>query len=272
MSVDQYAVVGNPIKHSKSPHIHKAFAMQTDEDISYTSILAPEDDFVGTVRAFFQNGGKGMNVTVPFKQQAYELVDELSDRAQRAKAVNTLILREDGRLRGDNTDGVGMVRDIVHNHDGRLANKKILILGAGGAVRGVLAPLLAENPALVVVANRTLEKAVHLVEEFQDLGRIEAQPYSKLNQAFDWVINGTSASLAGELPPLPSGLFAAHSRAYDMMYGKEQTPFNGWSLQQGAEKAYDGLGMLVEQAAESFRMWRGVMPTTASVIADLRSA
>ncbi len=272
MSVEPYAVMGNPIKHSRSPHIHKAFAMQTDQEISYTSILVPEDDFQAAVRRFFAEGGKGLNITVPFKQQAYEISDELSERAQRAKAVNTLILRSDGCLVGDNTDGIGMVRDIMHNHDGRLANKKILVVGAGGAVRGVLAPLLAENPALLVICNRTAEKAFHLAEEFQHLGRIEAQPISKLNHTFNWVINGTAASLAGEVPPLPEHLFEAHGRAYDMMYSKQQTPFNAWALQHGAEKAYDGLGMLVEQAAESFRLWRGVMPSTASVIADMRAA
>jgi shikimate dehydrogenase len=274
MSIDRYAVMGNPIKHSKSPQIHKAFADQTDQRMTYTSILAPEDGFAEAVRQFFseQEGGKGLNITVPFKQQAYQLADALSERAQRAKAVNTLIQRGDGTLLGDNTDGVGMVRDIMHNHDGRLAGKKILVVGAGGAVRGVLGPLLAENPAQLILTNRTFEKAHHLAEEFQDLGRIQAVHMNQLSGTFNWIINGTAASLHGQVPDIPESVIGEHTSVYDMMYSKEITPFNAWALDHGAEKAYDGLGMLVEQAAESFRQWRGVMPSTATVISDLRSA
>ena len=272
MSIDRYAVMGNPIKHSKSPQIHKAFAEQADQHMTYTSMLVPEAQFEESVRRFFAEGGKGLNITVPFKLRAFDLADELTERALRAKAVNTLWQNNEGQIIGDNTDGVGMVRDIMHNHDGRLAGKKLLIIGAGGAVRGVLAPVLAENPASLVLANRTFEKAHHLAEEFTDLGRIEALHLNQLKGPFDWIINGTASSLQGEVPDLPASVIGEHTRVYDMMYGKEITPFNAWALEHGAEKAFDGLGMLVEQAAESFRKWRGVMPSTPTVIPNLRSA
>ena len=272
MSIDRYGVMGNPIKHSKSPLIHKAFADQVDQEMTYTSILVAKDGFHQAVSEFFREGGKGLNITVPFKQEAFAWLDQCSERAQLARAVNTIILRTDGTLFGDNTDGVGMVRDILNNHDGRITGKKILVLGAGGAVRGVLGPLLAENPAQVVITNRTYEKALNLAKEFQSLGSIEAQPMNRLQGPFNWIINGTSASLEGEVPPLPDGVIGEHTWVYDMMYSKETTPFNGWALEHGAEKAFDGLGMLVEQAAESFRQWRGVMPTTAMVMAQLRAS
>nr|WP_290579039.1 shikimate dehydrogenase [Ketobacter sp.] len=272
MSIDRYAVMGNPIKHSKSPLIHKAFADQTDQHMTYTSMLVAEPEFEDSVRRFFADGGKGLNITVPFKLRAFELADELTERAQRAKAVNTLWQSADGRIVGDNTDGVGMVRDIMHNHDGRIAGKKILMVGAGGAVRGVLAPVLAENPVQLVLANRTFDKAHQLAEEFMDLGRIEALHMNELKGPFDWIINGTAASLQGDVPELPESVIGAHTRVYDMMYSKELTPFNAWALDYGAEKAFDGLGMLVEQAAESFRKWRGLMPSTPTVISDLRAA
>lgn len=272
MSIDRYAVMGNPIKHSKSPQIHKAFALQTDQEMTYTAILVPEDGFREAVDNFRAEGGKGLNVTVPFKLEAFDLVNKRSERAERAKAVNTIMIRSDGSLFGDNTDGVGLVRDINHNHDGRLTGKRILILGAGGAVRGVLAPILNERPALVVIANRTYEKARALAEEFRDLGRVEAVALSRLEGPFHWVINGTAASLAGELPALPADVIGPHTWVYDMMYGKDTTVFNRWALTHGAEKAFDGLGMLVEQAAESFRLWRGVMPATGPVLSELRAA
>ena len=270
MSFDRYGVMGNPIKHSKSPQIHKAFADQTDQEMTYTSLLVPLDGFASAVSDFFNEGGKGLNITVPFKQEAFAFLPECTERAQQAKAVNTIILRENGTLLGDNTDGIGMVRDILNNHDGRLAGKKILLVGAGGAVRGVLGPLLAENPAQVVITNRTFSKALDLAEEFQHLGRVEAQPMNRLEGPFNWIINGTSASLGGEVPNLPEEIIGEHTWAYDMMYCKNITPFNAWALDFGAEKAFDGVGMLVEQAAESFRKWRGVMPTTTSVISELR--
>lgn len=270
--MDHYAVMGNPIKHSKSPIIHREFALQTDQTMTYQSILVPEDSFPDAVFRFRADGGCGLNVTVPFKQQAFALANELSDRAARAQAVNTLTFLKTGMIRGDNTDGVGLVRDIVNNHDGRLAGKTVLVLGAGGAVRGVLAPLLAEGPGKVIVANRTFKKAHDLIEDFRDLGRLEAQPFSKLgSEHYDWVINGTSASLQGSVPDLPPDVIQADTLCYDMMYGAELTPFNAWALERGALAAYDGLGMLVEQAAEAFRLWRGVTPNTAPVIAKLRA-
>ncbi|MAR90502.1 MAG: shikimate dehydrogenase [Pseudomonadota bacterium] len=272
MSIDHYAVMGNPIKHSKSPAIHRAFAEMTDQHMTYTSILVPEDGFTEAVRQFFAAGGKGLNITVPFKLQAFELADSCTERAQRARAVNTLILQANGALLGDNTDGVGMVRDILHNHDGRIAGKKLLVVGAGGAVRGILAPLLAENPAQVVLTNRTFDKAAQLAQEFQTLGSISAQRLDEPRQPFNWIINGTAASLQGAVPELAPAVIDEHTCVYDMMYGKDLTPFNAWALQQGAHKAFDGLGMLVEQAAESFRLWRGVMPPTANVISQLRAA
>lgn len=272
MSIDRYAVMGNPIRHSRSPQIHKSFALQTDQEMTYTAIQVPDDGFREAVDNFCAEGGQGLNVTVPFKLEAFDLVNKRSERAERAGAVNTIVLRSDGSLFGDNTDGVGLVRDITHNHDGRLTGKRVLIVGAGGAVRGVLGPILNEKPALVVITNRTYDKAHALAEEFQDLGRVEAVALSRLEGPFHWIINGTSASLAGELPELPPDIIGPHTCAYDMMYGKEPTVFNRWALEQGAEKAFDGLGMLVEQAAESFRLWRGVMPATAPVLLELRAA
>jgi len=271
MSIDRYAVMGNPIKHSKSPQIHKAFALQTDQELTYTAIQVPEDGFREAVDNFRAEGGKGLNVTVPFKLEAFDLVNRRSERAERAGAVNTIVVQNDGSLFGDNTDGIGLVRDITHNHDGRLMGKKVLIVGAGGAVRGVLAPILYEKPALVVITNRTFEKARDLAEEFRDLGRVEAVPMNRLEGPFNWIINGTAASLAGEVLPLPPEVIWTHTKVYDMMYGKDVTPFNAWALEHGAEKAFDGLGMLVEQAAESFRLWRGVLPSTPAVIAELRA-
>lgn len=269
--MDRYAVMGNPIKHSKSPIIHKEFAHLSDQEMTYAAILVEESGFADAVTTFFAEGGKGLNITVPFKLEAFTLADELSERAQRAGAVNTLILQADGRLRGDNTDGVGMMRDITNNHDGRITNKKVLVVGAGGAVRGVLAPLLQENPASVTIVNRTVEKAQVLADQFADLGRIDACAFSDLaDEPYDWIINGTSASLSGDVPPLPEGIVGEYTRCYDMMYSADETPFNQWAGRLGAAERYDGLGMLVEQAAESFRLWRGLMPPTAQVIAALK--
>jgi shikimate dehydrogenase len=271
-SVDRYAVMGNPIKHSKSPIIHREFAHQTDQDMSYQSMLVPLDGFAEAVRRFREEGGKGANVTLPFKEQAFELADERTERAERARAVNTLIFTRQGKVRGDNTDGVGLVRDIINNLDGRLTSATILVLGAGGAVRGVLAPLLKELPLKITIANRTFEKAHFLAEDFRELGKVEALPYSRLEGiGFDWIINGTSASLQGEVPGIPdSVIISGKTRCYDMMYASDPTPFMCWARDMGAVDAYDGLGMLVEQAAESFRLWRGITPLTRPVLAKLR--
>ncbi|AMC99317.1 shikimate dehydrogenase [Halomonas chromatireducens] len=266
---DRYCVFGNPISHSKSPVIHAAFAEQTGEAIDYSAIEAPLDDFAGAWHRFMAEGGRGANVTVPFKEQAFALCDTLSDRALRAGAVNTLVVGADqDSTHGDTTDGVGLVRDLFH-HDVVLKGRRILVLGAGGAVRGVLEPLLAAGPASVLVVNRTAAKAAALAADFQDLGTIQGGGFEAATGQFDLVVNGTSASLAGELPPLPETLFAPGATAYDMMYGAEPTVFLRWASGLGAMPV-DGLGMLVEQAAESFLLWRGKRPLTESVKYGLR--
>jgi len=269
--IDQYRVFGNPIHHSKSPNIHKAFAHATKQQINYQAQLVAEDKFEHTVKAFFADGGKGLNITVPFKQRAFAMAQVLSPAAEKAEAANTLYLNEQGQLVADNTDGMGLVRDITHNLSGELKAKRILVLGAGGAVRGVLQPILAQLPRQVVIANRTFSKAQTLAALVASLGDIEAVPIELLQGPFDWIINGTSASLAGDLPTLPKGLLTNSSRCYDMMYSAQTTIFNAWALKQGAAHANDGLGMLVEQAAQSFNLWRGIMPPTAQVLSTLRS-
>ena len=266
---DQYAVVGNPVAHSKSPLIHAEFARQTRQDMAYERLLAPLDGFVKIVEAFRQTGGKGLNVTVPFKEQAFRYASHKTARAEAAGAVNTLKFDEGGVL-GDNTDGAGLVRDLTVNLKQALAGKRILLMGAGGAARGVIGPLLADRPAALVLANRTVEKAEQLAEQFG--GKFAALSFDALaGQRFDVVINATAASLKGELPLLPDSLFNPDALAYDMMYGME-TPFMIWAREHGAAKIADGLGMLVEQAAESFYLWRGVRPDTAPVINLLRTA
>jgi len=267
---DQYGVMGNPITHSKSPQIHTLFAQQTQQHLAYTAIHVDLGGFVQAVGNFDASGGKGLNITVPFKQEAFALVDELSARARCAGAVNTIKF-EQHKSYGDNTDGVGLVNDLTHNHHIDLQGKRILLMGAGGAARGVLAPLLECKPAQLVIANRTPDKAVALAEAFADLGKVTGCGYHEIDdQQFDIVINATAASLQGELPPLPDRLLAENAVCYDMMYGKF-TPFMEWAKAHGATKVLDGLGMLVEQAAESFFIWRGVRPQTAPVIALLRS-
>lgn len=270
MNQDLYAVVGHPISHSKSPRIHSLFAEQTGEALEYTAIQAPVDDFAGTVRTFFERGGKGLNVTVPFKQEAWELADALTPGAKAAGAVNTLYRDARQRLCGENTDGPGLVRDLMVNHGLSLAGKHLLVLGAGGAVRGVLAPLLAEGPASLVIANRTASKATALAALFAGAVPIRGCGFADVSDPFDLIINGTSASLQGDLPPLAPDVIGADTVCYDMMYGPDLTPFNQWARDQGARQVIDGLGMLVEQAAESFAIWRGVRPDTAPVMAALR--
>ena len=269
---DRYAVTGNPVHHSKSPQIHAAFAWQTGEDLSYTKLPLPIDAFRTGTEDFFAQGGKGLNVTVPFKLQAWQLAAVRSQRAERAGAVNTLWQNEDGQLCGDTTDGTGLLRDLCDNHQIQLKSKSLLILGAGGAVRGVLSELLEKKPQRITIANRTVEKAKLLAEQFSDLGCLYGCGFDALaGQQYDLIINGTSASLQGELPALPDGLNVERSVGYDMMYSAQETPFNCWAQQRGAVRTLDGLGMLVEQAAESFFIWRGVRPQTAAVIESLRS-
>lgn len=261
---DRYAVFGNPIAHSKSPSIHAEFARQTGQDLCYEAIEAPLEGFAGAVAAFRDAGGRGANVTVPFKEQAYLLASERTDRADAAGAVNTLVF--DGTdILGDNTDGTGLVNDLVNNLGCDPAGRRVLLLGAGGAARGVGLPLMARAPAELFIANRTAYKARELSARFDCYGG----GFDALaGRRFDLVINATAASLAGELPPLPEDLFARGALAYDMMYGRD-TPFLAFARARGARVA-DGLGMLVEQAAEAFYVWRGLRPDTASVIAQLR--
>jgi len=263
--------MGNPIGHSKSPLIHRMFAEQTGQSLSYEAILVATDGFAEAVAGFQRDAGKGLNITVPFKQEAWQLADQLSTTAQRAGAVNTLSFGDDGVLFGDNTDGIGLVRDLTENLKIDVESKTLLMLGAGGAARGVLAPLLAQRPARLLIANRTVQRAEQLVEQFSDLGNLDGCGFDALGGlSFDLVINATAASLSGEVPQLPDGVIAAHSCCYDMMYGSEPTAFMVYAQQHGARQAYDGLGMLVEQAAESFHIWRGVFPDTGPVIQALR--
>jgi shikimate dehydrogenase len=270
---DNYAVIGNPIAHSKSPLIHAAFAEQTGEDVRYGRLLGDLEDFAGDVRDFLAGGGVGLNVTLPFKERAYRLADESSERADAARAVNTLIKLADGRLRGDTTDGAGLVHDLAGNHGFQFRGAHILLLGAGGAARGVLRPLLEAKPAKLVVANRTPEKAKVLVAELTPVGSLVGCGLVELSgQRFDLVINATAAGLHGQNPSLPDDCLNADAWTYDMYYGDSATPFVLWGRAMGAAKALDGLGMLVEQAAESFYLWRGVRPDTAPVIARLRNA
>lgn len=269
---DRYVLFGNPVAHSPSPVVHAAFAAQTAQDLRYDRLLVPLGEFARAAADFFSGGGRGGNVTVPFKEDAFRFVDRLSARAQRAGAVNTLALEDDGKVLGDNTDGVGLVRDLTVNLGWVIADRRVLVLGAGGAARGVLAPLLAARPAQLLVANRTADKAEHLAREFADLGRVAGGGFADLAgvEPFELVINATSASLAGELPPLPEHLLVPGANAYDMMYGVEPTLFLGWAQCHGAGAVADGLGMLVEQAAEAFLVWRGIRPETRPVIAQVR--
>jgi shikimate dehydrogenase len=269
---DLYGVMGHPVSHSKSPRIHSAFARQTRQDLVYRAIEVAPGDFPQAVARFRAAGGRGLNVTLPFKEEAYRIAETRSPRAERAGAVNTLGVGADGHLWGDNTDGVGLVRDLTRNLGLALAGRALLLLGAGGAARGVVGPLLAEGPVALVVANRTRGRGEALALDFGSLGPVSACGFEDLaGQRFDLVINATSASLQGEVPPLPADLLAAGGWCYDMMYADAPTAFVRWGSAHGAAGASDGLGMLVEQAAESFYLWRGVCPETAPVIAALRS-
>lgn len=269
--MDHYAVFGNPVGHSLSPKIHHLFAQQTEQALTYDAIYTPLDSFAETIQKFLEQGGKGFNVTLPFKQHAYGLADELKPRAQLAQAVNTMGIT-DGKLWGDNTDGAGLVRDLIENNSVQLEHATILIIGAGGAVRGVLGPLLEQNPKKITIVNRTASTAQTLVEIFKELGTITATTFDELSEPFDLIINGSSASLKGELLPLPTAVIAPHhTSCYDMMYGATRTPFNQWAKTQQAKNSLDGLGMLVEQAAEAFYLWRNIQPKTAEVIAELRA-
>lgn len=272
MSIDAYAVFGHPISHSKSPRIHGLFARQTGQQLIYTAQDVPAEQFADSASRFFRDGGKGLNCTVPLKELAWQFADQLTERARLGKAVNTLALQADGSILGDNTDGIGLVNDLTINHDISLKQQSILILGAGGATRGILAPLLAQQPNSIVIANRTLDKALTIAAEFNKLGEISGCAYPDLaQQRFDLIINATSASLSNQLPPLPDDLLADNGHCYDLAYANEPTAFVRWGQQHRARTSLDGLGMLVEQAAEAFLLWRGVRPETAAIIAQLNT-
>ncbi len=268
-----YAVMGNPVRHSKSPAIHREFARQRAIALEYSAIHVELGGFESALRAFRENGGRGLNITVPFKLEAYQLADRHSARAEQAGAVNTLRFEDDGSAYGDNTDGVGLLRDITANLNHPLVDQRVLILGAGGAVRGILDALLEQQPKVLVVANRTVAKAKDLEKLFRPQGDIRGCGFEDLRgKRFDVVINATAASLQGDVPAVPKDVLEADALAYDLMYGDKPTPFMIWAKGHGTTRTYDGLGMLVEQAAESFFVWHGVRPDTQPVIEALREA
>ncbi|WP_034411184.1 shikimate dehydrogenase [Candidatus Photodesmus katoptron] len=267
---DAYAVFGNPIKHSKSPLIHSLFMKQTKEDIIYTANLVPINSFFKVIQTFFKLGGKGCNITLPFKKKAFQFSDKLTKRAQFAGAVNTLKKLDDGRILGDNTDGEGLVRDLL-SQSVILKKANILLIGAGGAAQGVLKPLLERNPMQIVIANRTLSKAEQLAKKFQLYGNVLPYNFNNLNNSFDLVINSTSASLKGEIPKISPRIFNSKTISYDMNYQNRISCFNQWAKINNVIHIYDGLGMLVEQAAESFLFWRGIKPHTKAVIQKLKN-
>jgi shikimate dehydrogenase len=263
---DRYGVIGHPISHSKSPVIHRLFAAQTGEDISYEAFDVAPADLESRLRGFATEGIRGLNVTVPHKEAVARLVDQLTDRAHLAGAVNTITLAADGRLDGDNTDGVGLLTDLRHNLDVDLRGSRVVILGAGGATRGIVPALLGAGPRDLRIANRTVDRARQLAQQFSRLGRILVSGYQELaDQRFDLVINATSAGLRGELPPFPASLLSTECVCYDLSYAMTDTPFVAWAKYHGVKRAYQGWGMLVEQAAEAFLIWRGVRPETKPV-------
>jgi shikimate dehydrogenase len=273
MSVDpdHYGVVGHPVAHSWSPFIHGMFAKQTSQNLTYRLYDVPPAEFRERIVGFFAGGGRGLNVTLPHKIVASEMVNELTPRAARAHAVNTLVARSDGTLLGDNTDGAGLVHDLCDNLGVVIIRRRILIIGAGGATRGVLAPLLTLEPAELVIANRTPDRAQTLATDFKDLGAISGVGFGEIpGSAFDLVVNATSASLSGDVPDVPATVVGKETVCYDMAYGKSDTAFIRWAQNLGCTRALQGWGMLVEQAAESFRVWRGIRPPTAAVLAALK--
>jgi shikimate dehydrogenase len=268
---DAYGLFGHPVHHSWSPFIHGMFARQTAQDMTYRLYESPPERFRSDVLEFFTRGGCGINVTVPHKQAAADLVNELTPRAERADAVNTIVRRDEG-LVGDNTDGAGLLADLTRNLGLAWTAPRVLLLGAGGAARGALEPLLSLQPAVIVVANRTGERALALAREFAALGEVQACEFGRVEQRpFDLIVNATSASLRGEVPLIPIDTVGPATTCYDMAYGTGETPFVAWARRLGAARAEQGWGMLVEQAAEAFELWRGVRPETAPVLAALRS-
>lgn len=272
-ATDRYAVFGNPIKQTKSPAIHSLFAAQSGQDMQYRAVRVDLDGFEEAARRFFEGDGAGLNVTVPFKPNAFRFAERTSERASRAGAVNTLTRNAQGKIEGDNTDGVGLVRDMVANLGWTVQSANILLLGAGGAARGVLEALLREKPSSLLVVNRTAERATTLEQEFSALGPVTGGGYDEIGgRQFDLIINATSAGLAGDMPELPSSLLTEKSCCYDLVYGAQPTPFMRWAAHHAAWAVADGLGMLVEQAAESFYIWRHVRPETRPVIHQIRES
>lgn len=270
--IDQYAVFGSPIKHSKSPRIHNLFAGQMQQAMQYSAKLVLAEQFPQAVNAFFAKGGRGLNCTVPLKELAWEYADLRTERAELAKAVNTLVMQDDGQTLGDNTDGIGLVTDLQQNYGIGLEQQRVLILGAGGASRGIISPIMDEAPQSMTVVNRTVAKAVTLANEFKHKGAITGCGYADLaGHSFDLILNATSASLSDELPPLAIELLAEQGSCYDLAYANKATAFVRWGRAQQAIKSLDGLGMLVEQAAEAFYVWRGVRPDTTAVIQRLET-
>lgn len=268
---DHYGVVGHPVAHSWSPFIHGMFAKHTGQNLTYRLYDVTPEEFRERIVGFFAGGGRGLNVTLPHKIAAAEMANELTPRAARARAVNTLVARSDGSLLGDNTDGAGLVHDLCDNLGVVIIRRRILVIGAGGATRGVLAPLLTLEPAELVIANRTQDRAQALATDFQDMGRISGVEFHDIpSGAFDLVVNATSASLRGEVPDVPASVIGKETVCYDMAYGKSDTAFLQWAQGLGCARAIQGWGMLVEQAAESFRVWRGIRPPTAPVLAALK--
>jgi len=273
MEKDKFAVFGNPIKQSKSPIIHTLFAQQYAQHIEYRAVRVELDDFVQATSRFFEGGGAGLNITVPFKHEAFALAHRNSERSLRAGAVNVLTLADDGLIDGDNTDGIGLIRDLIANLGWTVQGLRVLLVGAGGAARGVLEPLLRERPRELLVVNRTAARAAELAVEFAGIGPLEGGAFDLIGtRQFDLIINATSAGLSGEVPELPSSMLTERSCCYDMVYGAEPTPFLRWSADHAAGAVSDGLGMLVEQAAEAFYIWRQLRPETRSVIDQLREA
>jgi shikimate dehydrogenase len=270
-TLDQYGVVGHPVAHSWSPFIHGLFSRETGQSMSYRLYDFNPEEFHERVRDFFKQGGRGLNITLPHKITAVDVADDLTARAAHAAAVNTFVVRNDGTILGDNTDGTGLVRDLCDNQSIVITHRRILIIGAGGACRGVLAPLLALSPTEVVIANRTSERAETLAKAFEKLGTTRGVGFRYISGGvFDLIINATSASLSGDIPAVPTSVIGPETVCYDMAYGKSDTPFVRWALKLGCTRALQGWGMLVEQAAESFRVWRGMRPSTAPVLAALK--
>ena len=269
-TIDRYGVMGYPVTHSRSPVIHRLFALQTLQNMQYELLQVSPEKLEVAVRQFQRTGGKGLNVTVPHKGEVVKLCDQLSERASTAGAVNTLSFRG-GEIHGENTDGIGLLRDLAINIGIGLEGTNILILGAGGATRGIVGPLLEMQPASLLIANRTLNKAQILADHFSRSGPVGACRFNvvPVTEKYDLIINATSAGLKGEVPPYPAAAIAPDTLCYDLSYGHEPTPFSIWAREQGAEMAVMGWGMLVEQAAESFHIWRGVRPETAPVLKQM---